>query len=385
MKKMLLFLLLFIPALSMAQKVIELEPYGGVYRISCTVNGAKMKMIFDTGASSVTISKSMASYLYDNDYLSNSDILGIGQTAVANGQIVDHVVINLKDIEIDGLHLLDIKATVIDGQDAPLLLGQTALKELGSYTIQGNKLILNDFQEELSQEEIDKINDDISTFMSNGSYQSAIAKLMIFKNSTGLSPYGYTLLCKCYYSIKDYSKCADAAMEGLDKTDISNEDKSALLTYAGICYQNIGNYQKSIQCREQNLLLEENDYQMKMYDYIGIGTCYKKLNNLNLARSNYRKGIECKLRADNINPQDILQGKVRNRELATGFFLLAETHNDISDSEMSLALMFGAMLGDEDCLSMCNAYNFDYRKTANKLYKMMKAQGGNPTIFNEKI
>lgn len=255
MKKMLLFLLLFIPALSMAQKVIELEPYGGVYRISCTVNGAKMKMIFDTGASSVTISKSMASYLYDNDYLSNSDILGIGQTAVANGQIVDHVVINLKDIEIDGLHLLDIKATVIDGQDAPLLLGQTALKELGSYTIQGNKLILNDFQEELSQEEIDKINDDISTFMSNGSYQSAIAKLMIFKNSTGLSPYGYTLLCKCYYSIKDYSKCADAAMEGLDKTDISNEDKSALLTYAGICYQNIGNYQKSIQCREQNLLL----------------------------------------------------------------------------------------------------------------------------------
>ena len=120
----------------MAQKVIELEPYGGVYRISCTVNGAKMKMIFDTGASSVTISKSMASYLFDNDYLSEEDILGVGQTSVANGQIVDHVVINLKDIEIDGLHLSNIKATVIDGQDAPLLLGQTALKELGTYTIE---------------------------------------------------------------------------------------------------------------------------------------------------------------------------------------------------------------------------------------------------------
>ena len=227
MKKILLFLLLFIPALSMAQKVIELEPYGGVYRISCTVNGAKMKMIFDTGASSVTISKSMASYLFDNDYLSEEDILGVGQTSVANGQIVDHVVINLKDIEIDGLHLSNIKATVIDGQDAPLLLGQTALKELGTYTIEGNKLILNDYQEGLTDAEIDKINEDISSFMKSGSYQSAISKLMIFYNSTGLSPHGYTLLCQCYYAINDYSKCADYALEGLKKSEISKTDKSA--------------------------------------------------------------------------------------------------------------------------------------------------------------
>lgn len=188
-----------LPMLVMAQKVIDLEPYGGVYRISCTVNGAKMKMIFDTGASSVSISKSMANYLYDNDYLTSNDILGVGKSSVANGQIVDHVVINLKDIEIDGLHLSNIEATVIDGQDAPLLLGQTALKALGSYTIKGNKLILNDYQENLTQEEINKINNDISVFIDNGSYQSAIAKLMIFKNSTGLSPYGYTLLCKCYF------------------------------------------------------------------------------------------------------------------------------------------------------------------------------------------
>lgn len=385
MKKILLFLLLFIPALSMAQKVIELEPYGGVYRISCTVNGAKMKMIFDTGASSVTISKSMASYLFDNDYLSEEDILGVGQTSVANGQIVDHVVINLKDIEIDGLHLSNIKATVIDGQDAPLLLGKTALKELGTYTIEGNKLILNDYQEGLTDAEIDKINEDISSFMKSGSYQSAISKLMIFYNSTGLSPHGYTLLCQCYYAINDYNKCADYALEGLKKSEISKTDKSSLLIYAATSLEAIGNYQKSIECRENNIQLIGDDYELKMYDYYGMGNCYRSLNNMTLAQSNYRKGIECRRRFKNINPQDILQGKIRDKELASGFYFLARTHSNIYDSEMGLALTFGAMLGDNDCIKMCNSYDFDYRKVANQLYKMMKEQGGSPNIFNEDI
>lgn len=187
------------------------------------------------------------------------------------------------------------------------------------------------------------------------------------------------------FFIKDYKKCADAALEGIKKPDISNVDKSALLTYASTCLENLGNYQKSIECREANLQIEGNDYELKMYDYYGIGNCYKKLNNMALAQSNYRKGIECRIKFKKINPQDILQGKVEDYELANGFFLLASTHNSISDSEMSLALMFGAMLGDRDCLEMCSIYNFDYRKTANKLYKMMKAQGGSPNIFNEKI
>lgn len=41
-------------ALSMsAQRVITMELDKGVYRVPCTLNGLKMKFIFDTGASSV--------------------------------------------------------------------------------------------------------------------------------------------------------------------------------------------------------------------------------------------------------------------------------------------------------------------------------------------
>ena len=124
--------------------VIQMEEYGGVYRIPCTVNGAKMKFIFDTGASNVCLSMSMAEYLYDNEYITKNDIVGSGSSSVADGRIVDHVIINLKDIEIAGQHLHNVQAVVIDGQNAPLLMGQTAIQKLGRVQLNGNTLTLLD-------------------------------------------------------------------------------------------------------------------------------------------------------------------------------------------------------------------------------------------------
>ena len=104
-----------------------MEEYGGVYRIPCTVNGAKMKFIFDTGAASVCLSMQMAEYLLDNEFISIDDLEGTGSSSVADGRIVDHVIVNLKDIEISGLHLYNVKAVIISGQNSSLLLGQSAV------------------------------------------------------------------------------------------------------------------------------------------------------------------------------------------------------------------------------------------------------------------
>ena len=98
-----LFLIICFCAIGMlgyAQTIIQMEEYGGVYRIPCKVNGAKMKLIFDTGADKVCLSLSMAKYLLDNDFLSKNDIKGSGSSTVADGSIVDHIKINIRDIEI---------------------------------------------------------------------------------------------------------------------------------------------------------------------------------------------------------------------------------------------------------------------------------------------
>ena len=159
--------ILFLLSLSLsihAQKVIEMENANGVYKIACSVNGAKMKMIFDTGASTVSISQTMANFLYENDYISSEDIIGKGASQTADGSIVNNVVINLRDVDISGLHLKDVKATVLDSQNAPLLLGQTAIQKLGKISLNGNKLIINDYESDYNDEEIEQITNNAVDF-----------------------------------------------------------------------------------------------------------------------------------------------------------------------------------------------------------------------------
>ena len=143
MKKFLLLIILFFAISLSAQVTITMEQDGGVYKVPCKVNGAKMKFIFDTGAATVCLSETMAKYLLENDYITRDDILGSGKSQVADGRIVDHVRINIRDIEIAGLHINDIEASVVEGQNAPLLLGQTAIQKLGIVSIKGNKLIIS--------------------------------------------------------------------------------------------------------------------------------------------------------------------------------------------------------------------------------------------------
>lgn len=143
MRKLLLATLLVISTLLSAQVVITMEQDGGVYKVPCKVNGAKMKFIFDTGAATVCLSETMAMYLLENDYINRGDIVGSGKSQVADGRIVDHVRINIRDIEIAGLHINNIEAIVVEGQNAPLLLGQTAIQKLGVVSIRGNQLIIS--------------------------------------------------------------------------------------------------------------------------------------------------------------------------------------------------------------------------------------------------
>ena len=69
MRKIFFLICLLSSLCAMAQKTIIMEQDAGVYKIPCKVNGAKMKMIFDTGAASVSISLQIAEYLYENDLL----------------------------------------------------------------------------------------------------------------------------------------------------------------------------------------------------------------------------------------------------------------------------------------------------------------------------
>ena len=114
----------------------------GVYTIPCKVNGMPLKFIFDTGATDVVISLSEALFMLKNGFLNQDDIVGTSYSQIANGQITENTKIILREIEIDGLKLYNVTASVIHKMNAPLLLGQSAIQKLGKIQLDGNELLI---------------------------------------------------------------------------------------------------------------------------------------------------------------------------------------------------------------------------------------------------
>ena len=117
---------------------------GGTFEIPCTVNGLALNMIFDTGASDVTISSVEANFMLKNGQLSSQDIKGKTHYMTASGDIHEGTVITLKEVKVGEATLRNVDASVVKNQKAPLLLGQSVLEKFGTITIDNinNKLII---------------------------------------------------------------------------------------------------------------------------------------------------------------------------------------------------------------------------------------------------
>lgn len=224
MKRVVLLLTLLFSFLAVnAQRVIKMEPYGGVYRIPCTVNGARMKMVFDTGASSVSMSETMAQYLYDNDYITDDDLGEIGQSETADGSIVDHQKVNLRDVTIGTMHLTNVEATIMASQDAPLLLGQSALRKIGRYSIDGNNLIIYQCKDSYTEEELDSLWEEGKQASDEGNYKKAEDVLGELYYADVLNNYGkYEYAFACSQN-EDYEQSLKPLKE-LENTEYANPE-----------------------------------------------------------------------------------------------------------------------------------------------------------------
>ncbi len=125
-----------------AQERIQMTLDKGVYNIPCEVNGLKLSFVFDTGASAVHISLIEAAFMLKNGYIKEDDFIGTGDYTMADGSIAENTLINLKTIKIGNRVINNVTACVSSNINASLLLGQSAIKRLGKYAIDGNFLIL---------------------------------------------------------------------------------------------------------------------------------------------------------------------------------------------------------------------------------------------------
>lgn len=117
---------------------------GGTFNVDCSVNGLALNLIFDTGASDVSISKVEADFMLKNNYLSKDDIKGKQYYQTADGGISEGTVITLKEVRIGDAVLHNVDASVVKSQKAPLLLGESVLQKFGTFTVDNinSKLII---------------------------------------------------------------------------------------------------------------------------------------------------------------------------------------------------------------------------------------------------
>lgn len=115
---------------------------GGVTKVKCEINGLPLHFVFDTGAAEVTISRIEATFMFKNDYLTAADVVGKARYMDANGDISIGTVINLRKVTFAGLELENVRASVVDSGNAPLLLGQSVLSRLGKVEIDYEKSVL---------------------------------------------------------------------------------------------------------------------------------------------------------------------------------------------------------------------------------------------------
>lgn len=120
--------------------VVPYRNEDGVKYVSVKVNGVGFDMIFDTGCSGALISVAEANYLYQKGKLTQDDILGMSQSQIADGSIVENMVVNLKEVTInDQILCPDVKATVSNNIKAPLLLGNEILDRLATIKIDNER------------------------------------------------------------------------------------------------------------------------------------------------------------------------------------------------------------------------------------------------------
>ncbi len=116
----------------------------GVKLIDVSVNCQfTVKMILDSGCSGTLISIAEAKYLYDKGCFSQEDILGTTKSQIADGSIVENMVINLRELVIGGkIMCSNVTAIVSANTQAPLLLGNEVLNRAPSYSVDNQKKVI---------------------------------------------------------------------------------------------------------------------------------------------------------------------------------------------------------------------------------------------------
>lgn len=130
-----LFLFTIIGGTLSSQTVLTMEKRGGISYIPCKINGLEKKFSIDTEATDAVISKSDVVYMLKNGRLKKEDVIETEYYKNTTDDITEGTKVIIRNVEIGGIMLHDVKASIVNTVDAPLLLNKDNLQKLGKYSV----------------------------------------------------------------------------------------------------------------------------------------------------------------------------------------------------------------------------------------------------------
>lgn len=353
----LLFASLFLSIVGYSQVTITMEDSGGVYKIPCTVNGLKMKFVFDTGASVVSLSQSMASFMMDNGYLSENDYLGRSQTQIADGSMVDVLVVNLKDFEVGGFHLSNVTATVKDGQNVPLLMGMSAIEKLGKVSLSGNKLMIHKPSVKLSTAEIASLRNEIQRLFKAKDWDEVIEQSERLRKATSFNNQWdyYYYISALDKPVEFYRKddirdlCEEWESSGITTNDKNRSEIYTIWASAvdDSKYESLRLLKKAL-----NYSTPENRWRI-------LQSLYVYSDEIDYLK----KAIEAYLEYKQISLSKVFDNKVKDDALGFMYYEYALYEEDMGDySQRDLYYRLSAKCGEKLAIDYCFENNINFTK-----------------------
>lgn len=101
----------------------------------CVVNGYTISFTYLKSARGFSISGEAALGLLKGGFISKNDFEGDPNTILVEGTILDRSVFNIKEMRIGNKTVNDLKITVIQDLEMPMLFGESILQQFGKFTI----------------------------------------------------------------------------------------------------------------------------------------------------------------------------------------------------------------------------------------------------------
>lgn len=316
------FLLLMGLSTTSAQVTIKMEKIGNVYSLLGKINGLTLNFIFDTGASDVFLSLSEALFMLKNGYLSPEDIKDTSYSQIANGDIVENTNVVLKEVEIGGIKIYNVTASISHSLDAPLLLGQSAIQKLGPIQLDGNNLIIKngkDFKSEKEAwdcyyrgfQEIEAENYDMAL--------ETLNKALELTSDKTLKSKIYEELAAAYYNLGQNEMAIQCCHSGLAE-DFMNEQLGYNL---GVYLYEMGEMNKSEKAFAQLINKFEN---VSSADKEILSSTFSYLGDIQ-----YRKG-------EFVNAENSYKKSIAKDENSAAYFGLADVY--YSQNQYSQAVIY---------------------------------------------